>query len=378
MKYKPIPAFFRYTLHQRHSQFALLFMVFLLALTYLYIHYFPPQTSYVILPLEKEEITKPGMQLWDSHFPSTFHEKATRRIYANHVTLDELLQAGVPNRVAGNWIKYLNKGGNIRSLKDLRKIYGMDPTLLDKLAPHLVFEQEHIVERTASHELLQRPNLPTSPIDPNSAGVRELAAVGLPLKIAYTLDNYRKKGGRFSKPADLTRVYGLKDSMLQRILPFLVFEKEEPDPATNSENDELNKIPATALPLDLNQADTTSLKTLPGIGPVLARRIVSFRDALGGFHETEQLKEVYGLPDSTYRLIASRLAVSPINRPIRIHQDLPLKKPHPYLNVKESRVLANYIMQHGPLTRSEDLYRIQAFDSAFWKKLLPYLDFGTQ
>lgn len=378
MKYKPFPAFFRYTLHQRNSQFALLFIVFLLALIYLYIHYFPGHTSYVLLPLEKEGITRPGSSDPKSPFPSVSSAQTTSRIDPNLVSLAELLGAGVPKRVAGNWIKYLSKGGNIRSLQDLSKIYGMDQSLLDKLAPHLVFEQARKMELTATHEVVRRPSVPSNPFDPNTAGVQELAAAGLPLKVVYTLDNYRKKGGRFSKPADLSRVYGLKDSMLQRILPYLVFEKEEPDPGINSETHELDKIPGTDLSIDLNQADTTAWKTLPGIGPVLARRIVSFRESLGGFHGASQLKEVYGLPDSVYRLITSRLVISAITRPIRIHQDLPLKKPHPYLSVKDSRILANYILQHGPLTGSEDLYRIQAFDSAFWIKLLPYLDYSTQ
>ena len=48
------------------------------------------------------------------------------------------------------------------------------------------------------------------------------------------------------------------------------------------------------LTVELNGADTTTLQLLHGIGPVFARRIVRYRERLGGFTSTEQLLEVYG------------------------------------------------------------------------------------
>ena len=50
--------------------------------------------------------------------------------------------------------------------------------------------------------------------------------------------------------------------------------------------------------LELNQADSASLEALPGIGPVLARRVVRFRHSLRGFSDFEALYMVYGLDSS--------------------------------------------------------------------------------
>ena len=47
--------------------------------------------------------------------------------------------------------------------------------------------------------------------------------------------------------------------------------------------------------VDLNQASAEEWGQLSGIGPVLSRRIVKFRDALGGFASLNQLHQVYGL-----------------------------------------------------------------------------------
>jgi competence protein ComEA len=49
------------------------------------------------------------------------------------------------------------------------------------------------------------------------------------------------------------------------------------------------------LRIDLNQANAEDLETIPGIGPVLARRIIDYRKAHGPFKKVEDLREVSGL-----------------------------------------------------------------------------------
>jgi competence protein ComEA len=51
-------------------------------------------------------------------------------------------------------------------------------------------------------------------------------------------------------------------------------------------------------PLDLNAADAAALERLPGVGPVLARRIVAHRDVRGPFRSPEDLRQVPGLGES--------------------------------------------------------------------------------
>ena len=48
-------------------------------------------------------------------------------------------------------------------------------------------------------------------------------------------------------------------------------------------------------PLDLNRATTQELTTLPGIGEVLAQRIVDYRNANGPFASVDDLLEVNGI-----------------------------------------------------------------------------------
>jgi competence protein ComEA len=60
--------------------------------------------------------------------------------------------------------------------------------------------------------------------------------------------------------------------------------------------------------IDLNRADATQLETLPGVGPVLAARIVEYRDAHGPFASVEDLLDVPGIGEA--KLAALRDAVA--------------------------------------------------------------------
>lgn len=55
--------------------------------------------------------------------------------------------------------------------------------------------------------------------------------------------------------------------------------------------------------VEINSADTTVLKGVPGIGSTFANRIVKYRNLLGGFCHIEQLKEVYGIDEAKYELL---------------------------------------------------------------------------
>ncbi len=62
-------------------------------------------------------------------------------------------------------------------------------------------------------------------------------------------------------------------------------------------------------PLDLNAATAADLDALPGIGPVLAQRIVDHRDATGRFTSVEQLDDVPGIGPTTYAELSDLVRV---------------------------------------------------------------------
>lgn len=88
-----------------------------------------------------------------------------------------------------------------------------------------------------------------------------------------------------------------------------VFEEvsfaEEPDSIVPEESEE----PAETGILDLNTATAEQLETLPRIGPVLAQRIIDYRDEIGGFTSVEELKNVSGIGDKIFASIENMVEV---------------------------------------------------------------------
>ncbi len=61
--------------------------------------------------------------------------------------------------------------------------------------------------------------------------------------------------------------------------------------------------------IDLNRSGYYDLEALPGIGPVLAERIMSYRDSVGGFKSVDDLKEVKGIGPSKFTLLKDKVVV---------------------------------------------------------------------
>lgn len=65
-------------------------------------------------------------------------------------------------------------------------------------------------------------------------------------------------------------------------------------------------------PVNVNRASTAALQTLPGIGPVLSRRIVAERRREGPFGSVKALKRVNGIGDRTVRRLRRHVSIAPV------------------------------------------------------------------
>lgn len=113
--------------------------------------------------------------------------------------------------------------------------------------------------------------------------------------------------------------------------------------------------------VDLNTADTTLLKRLPGIGSSFAKRIVEYRKKLGGYCESEQLLEVYKMDTARYEGIKDFVKIDSTFVPnkLKINSDAfkTLVK-HPYLEYEDVKNIVNHREQKGFITSWEQLRNI--------------------
>lgn len=198
--------------------------------------------------------------------------------------------------------------------------------------------------------------------NPNKLPVLQWQMLGLSAAQIKGIKNYEAKGGRFYTKADVKKMYTLTPQNYKRLEPYINL------PLNNNYNTELTLI------IELNTADTTALTRLKGIGPAFARRIVQYRERLGGFHSKQQLKEVFGIDDMLYHDIKSQLTVNP-RKVVKMNVnavELDDLKNFPYLNYKQANALIQYRKQHGDYEAVNELLNIVIIDETVLRKVKPY------
>jgi competence protein ComEA len=207
--------------------------------------------------------------------------------------------------------------------------------------------------------------------DPNTLSFEGWQKLGLRTKTINTIKNYINKGGKFYKPEDLQKIWGLDIEFYQRVKNHIVIpQKENYQPANNYQKPEKKVVI-----VNVNTADSSELVVLPGIGPKLSARIISFRQKLGGFHSVEQIAETYGLPDSTFQKIKKNLIVNPdevkkINLNTSTKEDF---RSHPYINWNLANAIVEYKNQHGNYKNIDEIKKIDLINEETFKKISPYL-----
>jgi competence ComEA-like helix-hairpin-helix protein len=127
--------------------------------------------------------------------------------------------------------------------------------------------------------------------------------------------------------------------------------------------------------IEINIASQSQLEQLPGIGPVFAGRIIKYRDRLGGFHNIEQLREVYGLPPETYEKIRPYIKCD--SRKIKKLDvntaDIETLSTHPYISPTLAKQMAGYRQKIKAFQQPEDLLVLYNMSDSIYKKLSPYI-----
>ena len=134
------------------------------------------------------------------------------------------------------------------------------------------------------------------------------------------------------------------------------------------------------LMVELNSADSITLQLLHGIGPAFARRIVRYRERLGGFFSTEQLLEVYGFTPQLLSHISPHLQLDTTDlRRIPVNS-IKLKDfiKHPYVDYYFARDLVKLRSQGTFFNGPDDLRTIPSYNDSLITRLLPYLDFTPE
>lgn len=143
----------------------------------------------------------------------------------------------------------------------------------------------------------------------------------------------------------------------------------------NGAYDTSRKFQKETIIIELNSADTFELQRLHGIGSSFARRIVKYRERLGGFLNKYQVKEVWGMDTARYNKISASLIVNPdsihkINLNTVTFKELLF---HPYFPFEITKAIMIYRKDHKKFNKLDELKSIPGIHDSTYKKIINYL-----
>jgi competence protein ComEA len=222
--------------------------------------------------------------------------------------------------------------------------------------------------------------------DPNKVSYEKLLQLGLSMKQAGTFINYRESGAVFREAEDIRKVYGISLQKQDSLIKYIEIVRQSPTSRNDTEFKKYdNKIEnnATTRPsapftlIDINRADSTMLMSIPGIGKILAPRIVKYRRILGGYSSISQLSEVYGLDSLRLNGIREYIAIdtseiSPLSINSVTYSDLIR---HPYISKRNTEDILRYRSFEGKIISFTELLRNSILSVEEVNRLRPYISF---
>ena len=250
----------------------------------------------IFFPSEKTDFSK-----WEAEVDNYF-SKTKERIPIelpvslspfdpNDVDSIRLAKMGVPLKVAANWVKYLHKGGRFRNNEDVKKIFGMTPSMFGRLDSFMVVQSTNIPSSTVHDKVLVDPpqgefkhdtiirkiddkpvQKPVIVLDLNSVDSTQLLEIkGIGPVFASRIIRFRNLLGGYSEVAQLKEVYGIKPENYETFSSLFTVD------------------PSTIKTFNINFSTVLELGRHPYIGFKTARKILKLRDQKGKFYSVNDL-----------------------------------------------------------------------------------------
>lgn len=222
------------------------------------------------------------------------------------------------------------------------------------------------------------------PFNPNFITDHKGYVLGMGVAEIDRLHQFRAQGQFVNTAADFQKVTGISDSLLARISPYFEFpewtkgprsEKVMPRSSVRQARGDTGRM----IPIemrDLNAVTAEQLRAVKGIGEVLSKRIIKFRNRLGGFLVEDQLYDVYGLAPEVVRkiLVNHKVFNAPKISKVNINTATASQIASiAYIRPEVAREIVFYREVNGPFSDLNELMKIDRFPADKISRIALYL-----
>lgn len=293
----------------------------------------------------------------------------------NTISYDSLKLLGFSKSQARQLVHYREAGKVYRMAEDLDGIYGMTDSLFQRVRPYVRIGEAY---RLRPHSVRVWDSFPTppsrtfrapaAPFTLDTVSVPFIKSLGFSHRWSTAfVDCCRRRGIRSVE--EMRELNFIGDSITALLAPWVLFPAPVPD--TFEE------------PVELNRADSATLRSVYGIGEKTVMEILHYRKRLGGFYRVEQLSEVKGVTEANYEKILQQIwcdsfQIQKIDINFAPAERL---REHPYIAPRTLRKLISKRQQRklkGGWSTVEEMVEENILTSDEAQRLRPYLRFGMQ
>ena len=284
----------------------------------------------------------------------------------NTVGYDDLLKLGFTKYEAVSLLKYRTSGKIFRIPEDVALCYGISDSMFREIRPWIRIGRKYAIapQEFRKGRIIPNPQ-PPQPFRIDTVSARYLQAIGaLSKRQAESFIRWRDLSGIYDME-ELRACYVIDDSVATALEPYVIFPER--------------KAPPIDEPVELNTADSATLRSVVGIGEKTVGNILNYRERLGGFVRVEQLAEVPGVTESNFEKILKQIYCDSCKiRKIDINFASPKALGrHPYIAPKTLRRLLKQRQLKGGWSTAEELIEQEILTREEAARLAPYLQFGS-
>ncbi len=289
----------------------------------------------------------------------------------NTVTYDELLLLGFDKRTAVGIIKYRTAGKVFGIAEELALCYGVTDSMFARVRPYIKIGSRYATKPTArkSYDSLRTSRAarfsprPFEKFAIDTVGVEYLRLIGFSTRQAEALLEYRKRGGGIFSMNELRDCYAVSEEMADSLSHFIILSVRDPFEGL----------------IEINSADSATLRKVRGIGAKTVVAVMQYRKLLGGFVRKEQLSELKCVTEENFIKISEQIycdscKISKIDINFAPASEI---EHHPYMTRKALKQILETRESKGGWNSIEEMQEDNIFTEEQARAIAPYLLFGT-
>ena len=288
----------------------------------------------------------------------------------NTVTYDELLLLGFDKRTAVGIVKYRTAGKVFGIAEELALCYGVSDSMFSRVRPYIKISTRYAtkpkVERADTLRNSRPKRFSPRPFEKfgiDTVGIEYLRLIGFSTRQAEALIEYRNRGKGIFSMNELRDCYAVSEEMADSLSHFVILSIRDPYEGL----------------VEINSADSATLRSVRGIGEKTVVAVMQYRKLLGGFARKEQIAELKCVTKENFLKISEQIycdscKISKIDINFAPASDF---EHHPYMSRKAAKLILETRESKGGWNSIEEMQRDNIFTEEQARAIAPYLLFGT-